>query len=296
MEWLQSIPALSWVLRVMRGMRGGAVLAAAIVTAFPAEAAKDVRYEQHRIGKAIVSLPSAWTARGPEIPVWLHLHGAPAVIESNFSGFGAPGILVNITLPGLSKIYADHFADATSFRDLLRELEALLRRVGPDRPWTIGRLTVSSFSAGFGGVRQLLRQPEAFDRVGTLVMADSIYCGYVGDAVLKQVDPELMSGFLRFAGLAAEGEKRLLITHSRQVPEGYASTTETADYLIAKLGGERARAEAGAWPGGLRLLTRFARMNFEVLGFDGEAPEDHMRHLRVIGAFWRRVEESKGGK
>ena len=261
-----------------------------------ADATTAIRYEQHRIGKAIVSLPSTWTARGPEIPVWLHLHGAPAVIESNFAAFGAPGVLVNLTLPGLSKSYADHFADAAVFPELWRELQALLRRTAPGKAWTLGRLTVSSFSAGFGGVRQLLRQPEAFDRIGTLVMADSIYCGYGGDAALKQVDPELMSGFLRFAGLAAEGKKRLLITHSRQVPEGYASTTETADFLIAKLGGERTRAEPGEWPGGLRLLTRFKRSNFEVLGFDGEAPEDHMRHLRVIGALLRRVEESKSGE
>lgn len=264
-----------------------------VVVGRAADAATVIRFDQHRIGKAVVSLPPQWKARDAEVPVWIHLHGAPAVLESNFAGIGAPGVLVNITLPGLSKIYADYFADAATFPELLRELETLLRRTAPEQAWTLGRVTVSSFSAGFGGVRQLLRQPAAFDRIDAMVMADSIYCGYAGDIALRQVDPELMSGFLRFAELAAAGKKQLLISHSRQVPEGYASTTETADYLIAKLGGERGRAEAGDWPGGLKLLTRFARSRFKVLGFDGDAPEDHMRHLRAIGAFLQRVENVK---
>jgi hypothetical protein len=198
-------------------------------------------------------------------------------------------VLVNITLPGLSKIYADHFADPQVFVGLLHDIEAALRRESPDTPWQVGRLTVSSFSAGFGGVRQLLRQPEAFDRIDALVMADSIYCGYTGAPAEKRVDDELMAGFLRFAQLAAEGKKRLLLTHSRQVPDGYASTTETADYLIAKLGGTRSASVTEGWPGGLRELSHHSRGNFEVIGFDGDAPEDHMRHLRAIGAILQRA-------
>jgi hypothetical protein len=79
-----------------------------------------------------------------------------------------------------------------------------------------------------------------------------------------------------------------------QLPEGYASTTETADYLLAQLGLVRRAADAEAWPGGLRLLSRGGRSGFEVLGFEGTSPEDHMRHLRNIGTLLRRV-QSPGG-
>ena len=109
----------------------------------------------------------------------------------------------------------------------------------------------------------------------------------------RKVDDELMSGFLRFARLASEGRKRFVLSHSRQIPEGYASTTETADYLLGKLRGMRAAAKPGEWPGGLRLLTRFSREKFEVLGFDGDAPEDHMRHLRAIAAFLERARPAR---
>ena len=252
-------------------------------------ASAEVEFRQVRIGEAVVSLPPGWTTLGPEIPVWLHLHGAPAVVEKKFAAIGAPGVLINVTLPGLSKVYADYFAASDRWENLLRETESMLRRESASQPWRVGALTVSSFSAGFGGVRQLLRQPTPFDRIATLVMADSIYCGYAGDAADKRVDPELMAGFLRFARLASEGRKRLLITHSAQVPEGYASTTETADYLIRQLGGTRAdRSEA--WDGGLKLQSRFSDHGCEILGFAGDGPEDHLRHLRAVGLFLRRVQ------
>jgi hypothetical protein len=210
------------------------------------------------------------------------------VLEGNFAAIGAPGVLVNLTLPGLSKVYADYFADPRVFPDLLRDIESALRGASAVKDCTIGRLTVSSFSAGFGGVRQLLRQTVAFDRIDALVMADSIYCGYASPNE-KRVDEELMMGFLRFARLATEGKKRMVISHSRQIPEGYASTTETADYLIAQLHGERKSVASEAWPNGLRALSRFSRGDFEVIGFDGDAPEDHLRHLRAIGALVQRT-------
>ena len=47
-----------------------------------------------------------------------------------------------------------------------------------------------------------------------------------------------MDGFRRFALEAAAGRKTFVLTHSAQVPEGYASTTETADFLIRAVGGE----------------------------------------------------------
>jgi hypothetical protein len=268
-----------------------ALTVAVLANARGADPAAPVRYEQVRIGKAVVSLPSHWTTGGSESATWLHLHGAPGVMETHFAAMGAPGILINVTLPGLSKVYADHFADPQVFPQLLRDTEAVLRRAEPSRAWRIGRLTVSSFSAGFGGVRQLLRQPDALARIDAIVMADSIYCGYAGDPAQKIVDEELMAGFLRFARLAREGTKRFVLSHSEQVPEGYASTTETADYLIRQLGGQRRTLDAGLWPAGLRLRSGYSVSGFRVLGFEGAAPENHMRHLRGIGAFLALAQE-----
>lgn len=269
----------------------GALGAVLLFTA-TAPGAETAAFRQVRLGPALLSLPEYRAADGPTVPVWLHLHGNAAVVEKNFRASGAPGVLVTLTLPGLSKVYANHFADPRVLPELMREVEAALRREAPGGARPLGTLTISSFSAGFGGVRELLKQPEAFERIGALVMADSIYCGYAGDPADRRVDPGLMEGFVRFARLAAEGRKRMVVTHSRQVPEGYASTTETADYLVAQLQGER-QPDSAEWPGGWRPLSRFSRGGFEVLGFDGVGPEDHLRHLREIGTLLQRVVEAR---
>lgn len=253
-----------------------------------AEPVPTAGFKQVRLGKAVVSLPAQWPSWGPEVPVWLHLHGATNVVEANFASIGAPGVLVTLTLPGLSKAYADYFAAPEVFPTLLAELETLLRSESSTQSWRVGHVTVSSFSAGFGGVRQLLRQPGAFARISAVVLADSLYAGYAGPATERRVDPELMAGFVNFARLAADGKKRMVISHSRQVPEGYASTTETADYLIGQLDGARTE-ETRELAGGLQLTSEFTRGQLAVLGFAGEGPEDHLRHLRALGVFLDRV-------
>jgi D-alanyl-D-alanine carboxypeptidase/D-alanyl-D-alanine-endopeptidase (penicillin-binding protein 4) len=241
------------------------------------------------LGPATLSLPADWagTAERGAVPIWIHLHGATDVVEREFAAIGSPGVLVTLSLPGLSRVYGEHFATPAVLPELIGEIERALRAEAAGE-WKAGRLTVSSFSAGFGGVRELLRQPDNEARIAALVMADSIYCGYAGDAPARRVDPELMAGFARFAQAAAEGRKRMVISHSAQVPEGYASTTETADYLLARVNGERAATD-DEWPAGGRLQSRFARGHLEILGFAGERPEDHLWHLRSIGGLLERV-------
>ncbi len=151
----------------------------------------------------------------------------------------------------------------------------------------IGRIVVSSFSAGFGGVRALLKVPEHFDRIDGLIMADSIYCGYTGDPKDHKVDPALMDGFRRFALEAAAGRKTFLVTHSALIPEGYASTAETADFLIDAVAG-RADPVKVDWATGWTQTRAFAKGRFVVLGFAGTDGPDHMSHLRQIRRLWER--------
>ena len=259
-----------------------------LVLPLVAAAAPEPGFQRVAVGRAVVSLRADATAPAHQGALWLHLHGAADTVEAAFARSGAPGVLVTLTLPGLSGVYAEHFADPAVFDGLLRDVTSAVRGPAAGEEWSPGELTVSSFSAGFGGVRQLLRQPDAFDRIAALVLADSLYCGYAGPVAERRVDPALMAGFLRFARLAAEGRRRMLVTHSQQVPPGYASTTETADYLIAALGGRREPA-VEAWADNLRQQSAFGRGGFQVFGFAGTEAEDHLRHLRSLGPFLDRV-------
>jgi len=233
-------------------------------------------------------IPSGFKA-GPEgIDLTLHLHGAAKVVEENFQRSGQPGVLVDVTLPGLSSVYSERFRDTNAFFRILREAAGALEQRGHATHWEFRSVTVASFSAGFGGVRELLKHPASFGRIDAIVMVDSIYAGYVGDPSGRRVNPDNMEGFLRFGRAAAEGQKRMILSHSQQRPDGYASTTETADYLIARLGGER-ETVAETWPGEMKLVSRLRRGGLEIYGFAGETAADHMAHLRQLANLLTRV-------
>jgi hypothetical protein len=97
-----------------------------------------------------------------------------------------------------------------------------------------------------------------------------------------------MDRFRPFALEAAAGRKTFLLTHSAQVPEGYASTTETADFLIRALDGEP-EPTGVLWTDGWTQTRRFARGRFLVLGFAGSGGDDHMRHLQEIERVWKAI-------
>jgi hypothetical protein len=239
------------------------------------------------VGKLFV--PGVYTPPDGRVHVIVHLHGAPAVCERNLKRSGVEAVLVNVTLNGLSGVYTEKFKNPETFQTLLRETTAKLRELKvADNP-SIERLTVTSFSAGFGGVRELLKSDDIYKRLDTLVMADSIYAGYKPGADSRQVEPKHMEGFLRFARDAAEGKKTLVISHCQLQPDGYASTGETADYLLAELGIKREAVDE-VWADDWQCTSHCQRKGFRVYGFAGDAGKDHMRHLQNLDKLLRRAQ------
>lgn len=223
------------------------------------------------------------------VDVVLHLHGSTSVLEPALVEARWPrAVLIAFNRKGLSRVYAEPFSDRTLFPRLLEEARSVLKANHVAGDPRIGRVVISSFSAGFGGVRALLRDPEHFARIDGLIMADSIYCGYTGNPKERRVDPALMDGFRRFAIEAAAGRKTFLLSHSALIPDGYASTAETADFLIAAVGGGKPEATKKDWDGGWTQTRTYAKGRFLVLGFAGTEGTDHMSHLRRIEKLWRR--------
>jgi len=229
-------------------------------------------------------VPEAYEAEDGKAHLLLHLHGAAWAAERNLDQWGESAVLVTVVLPGLSAVYKECFSDEAVLPRIIDETESRLAELGVSEAPRVDRVTVTSFSAGFGGVREMLKSEGLYARIDSLVMADSIHTGFVGDPAQRCVDPVAMEGFLRFARDATVGNKRMVITHSRIKPEAYASTTETADYLLAQLGGEREAADA-KWAEGLHCTSRFERGNLSIFGFEGETGPDHMKHLHELWRF-----------
>lgn len=234
--------------------------------------------------------PAGVEQPGPTGDLLIHFHGAVDTICGALEKSGLEATVVVVNQPGLSSAYATPFRDDPGlFRTLLAEPARAAGGAAADDAsaprWR--RVTLSCFSAGYGAVREVLRDEAARARVNAIVAADSIYAGLdeTGPAAgVRRVDQRDMAGFLAFARAAAAGEKVFLVTHSAQ-PTPYASTTETSDFLLANLGIEREPTAANAdeeFP----QTSRAGRGRFEVLGFAGTSGPAHLFHLRAIDRWW----------
>jgi hypothetical protein len=77
------------------------------------------------------------------------------------------------------------------------------------------------------------------------------------------------------------GKKRFLITHSEIFPGTFASTTETADWLLDEL--RLARTAVLKWgPRGMQQLSEASSGGFELLGFAGNSAPDHVDHFHAL--------------
>ena len=247
----------------------------------------------------ILCIPGGYQIQGKAIDVLINFHGHAPLVCSSVRAAGLNCVLISVNYAGLSSVYRVSFSnDRQLFATILNEALEVLR-AEPEFPQDVqwGQLAISSFSAGFGGVREILKSPDYFDRIAGIYMVDSLYCGYVGDETesVKEgvVHPGLMHDFLRFAQAAAEGEKVMIVTHCVGPTPGYASTLETADYLLDKLELRpqpvdivvKAPVDAKGAAGTLRLYRQAARKGFSLYGSPGPNETDHGEHLRHM-AHW----------
>ncbi len=252
-----------------------------------------VEGERVALSDAQLFIPDGFRPDVDGYDITLHLHGSAEVAERNFMQAKLPGVLVTVALRGLSGVYTAKFRNPEVFWNLLGEVRSRLqeRGIAPDTP--VRSVTVVSFSAGFGGVREMLNDPAIYARINALVMLDSIYAGFTGDPAQRQVDPANMRGFLRFARDALRGKKMMIITHCDLRPDDYASTKETADYLLAQIGVQREAANE-QWADGMILTSRFDGGRLRVYGFAGDTGADHMKHLHHGYLFLRQTPISLG--
>ena len=221
----------------------------------------------------------------------VHFHGAAWLPHQAVAALGGDIIAAVVNLGAGSGTYHRAFADAAVFDSLLagvtREVSAVLgRRV------RIGRVTLVGFSAGHGAIRAILREPRHFARVDVVLLLDGMHTSYVPEGTVVAagggLDTTNLVAFTELARAAIRGEKRFLVTHSEIFPGTFASTTETADWLLRALGLHR--TPVLQWgPRGMQQLSEVRAGRFELLGFAGNSAPDHVDHLHAMPEFLARA-------
>ena len=264
--------------------------------------------------EAVLYLPDGWkdtvTTAGPTagaVPVTVHFHGAPWYAAAEHARRGARHPLVAISSGEGSSMYSGPFVREPGrlSRLLVRAAEAMTSRVAS--PTRFEPVEFQSFSAGYGAVRELLKQDEWQRRVTRLVLADSLYGSLTTDTATgrQMPDPVQLAPFIRFARAAAGGPndgaptKRFVTAHTA-IRVNYASTADTADALLAAIAEPRVAVAPGSHPAApadgsttFPLTSRGGRGGFAVWGYAGATPEAHMAVARTMADFHRALDQCR---
>ncbi len=176
-----------------------------------------------------------------------------------------------------SGAYTKLFVDPASLPALIAEAETA-------SGVKFGEIELGGWSAGCGALRQILADPASYARVSRVLCIDGVHAGYVHGAPGQQeseLEPANVDSWLRFGRDALAGKKRLLITHSEIFPGTYASTTETADYLL-RAWGLTAHPVVRWGPMRTQMLSDVHSGGLRVVGFAGNSAPDHVDQMQSL--------------
>ena len=208
--------------------------------------------------------------KAKRLPLFVHFHGAAWVAEIAAARSGRFAVISVETGSG-SSVYAKQFSDHALF-------DAMLREATEKTGVTFGPISLTSWSAGHGAIREILSVPEYYARVQKVLLLDGLHTGYVNNKPGPQeseLEPDHLDIFLKFARDAVAGRKTMVITHSEIFPGTFASTTETADWLVTQLG-LRQRAILRWGPSKTQQLSESRAGKFLLMGYAGNSAPDHI--------------------
>jgi hypothetical protein len=190
--------------------------------------------------------------------------------------------VISIQLGAGSGAYAKPFNDPNRFPALLAEAE---QKAGVK----FDPISLAGWSAGCGAIREILKSPESYARIRSVLAIDGIHTGYEGGKPGPQESPietDNLQIWLQLARDAVAGRKQLIVTHSEIFPGTFASTTETADWLLSQLGLKR-RPVVKWGPMGTQQLSEVRAGRFLLIGYAGNSAPDHIDQLHSLPEYLR---------
>jgi hypothetical protein len=227
-------------------------------------------------------IPDGYLHTGANVDVLFHFHGDFATVNNNAKYAKLNAVVINVTYSGLSSAYQTPFSNSALFGNILGDALTKLRAEN-DFPASTnwGNRAISSFSAGYAAVREILKQPSYFDQIDGILLADSLYASF--DANNKPL-PAQMVDFRRYALAAAQENKTLIFSHSQVPTFIYSNTQECADDLIQHVGASVQPYNVTGL-GDLQMYRRSLLGDFSIYGATGSDAAAHSKHLQYMGQF-----------
>lgn len=230
-----------------------------------------------------IFVPSSFSGRFPATLV-IHFHGAAWLPEQAVAALQANAVSAVVNLGAGSSGYDRAFSDPHVFPQLVDSIARTISQAAGETV-RVGRVVLTAFSAGHGSVRAILRDSASFTLVDAVLLLDGMHTSYVPERTVVAeggtLDEDNLRAFAHLGRSAIAGRKRVLITHSEIFPGTFASTTETADWLLNVLGVPRT-AVLQWGPRGMQQLSEASAGAFALLGYAGNSAPDHIDHFHAM--------------
>ncbi len=232
-------------------------------------------------GGRVISLPNGCRTVSRPYDLLVHFHGAPSSLEPTFERSDIDAVFVVLNLGLGSGRYDEAFRYGAGFDALLTRTTVALRDMCPNVAPKAARIGLSAWSAGYGAIFRILERDA--NRVDAVLLADGLHASFEpGGAHEHRIAVEQIAPFLTYADDAVAGKKLFALTHSA-IETPYASTTQTADFLLAQGSAERASVTAPGPRPGMKPTSRADAGDFHVMGFAGGNEKAHCDHLHAFG-------------
>jgi len=233
-------------------------------------------------------IPGKWKNED-SVALLIHFHGDSRVAQYAVDQQATPWVLFHCQWGSGSSAYRRPIQElgADAFLDMV--LSAVQKALPEAR---ITRICQSGWSAGYGAIRRVISDEQAAGRIEGILLLDGLHCSYVPEGKVMAeggtLDSIQMHPFLSWAKQAESGKKSFLLTHSSVFPGTFASTTETAEYLLQSLGISR-QPILGEGPMGMQQTSAAGQGKLQILSFAGNSAPDHVDHYHGMAAFLRKL-------
>jgi hypothetical protein len=248
------------------------------------------------VGRGVLYVPTAFSSPDGHFDLVIHYHGNTQLIEASVDAVQLNALVLIVNYGEGSDRYSSPLKVRGAFDQLLGSIETVAaERLHLEHP-RIRRLALSGWSAGYAAIGQILGSRSQLDRVDAVLLMDGIHGSFLPGSS-TEIHPLTLKPFLEYARRAVAGDKLMFITHSAIETDGYSSTTQTTDALLAALGLQRrpvtdpAASPAPvtldvavrAFPTGerrwLTVESEVHEGSFTLLGCHGKGKGDHIAHL-----------------
>jgi hypothetical protein len=235
-------------------------------------------------------LPQGWTnAVSSNTVLFAHFHTIAWFAIQEHVRREAREPLIVFALGEGSSTYRTPFTDTNRFVRMIALVESELKKRGAAANTRVAHIDVSSFSAGYGAVRELVQQPPSFQIIRRIILLDSMYASLEPEeagATNRRPLAAQIDVWVPFARAAVREGKTFVLTHSQVPTLSHASSFECAAALATKAGVEFKTVATNSLPAtrdpDFPLLRRADAGKFHIWSYGGKDAQAHSPHGRRL--------------